>query len=103
MANTRFRSNYGAYDVIRCELARQPETNSDGVTTQAVLTFETAEAFSGDQQPVRITGATLFVHENGHRHSASYSGQQRTLSRDKARQQYRSALAQGYSPDIARI
>ena len=103
MANVRFRSRWGNYDVIRCELAREPETNSEGVTTQAILTFETAEAFSGDRQPVSIVGATLFLRPDGHRHSASYDGQRRTLTREKARQQYRAAIAQGYSPDVARI
>jgi hypothetical protein len=103
MTVSRFRSSYGPYDVIRAELARPVETNSEGTATQSVITFETAEAFEGDQQPVSIVGATLFRQANGHSFTASYDGQRRTLSREKARRQYAAALQQGYSPEIERL
>jgi hypothetical protein len=103
MTVSRFRSRYGAYDVIRAELALPVETNDEGTATQAVITFETAEGFHGDLQPVSITGATLFRQANGHTFTASYDGQRRTVSREKARKQYAAVLRQGYSPDIERL
>lgn len=103
MTVSTFASAYGPYTVTRAELACPPTTNSEGTTTQAVLTFETATFNDGHQQPVRVTGATLFVDCNGRQHSASYQGQQRTLGREKARKQYLAALQQGYSPAIERL
>jgi len=103
MTISTFASTYGPYTVTRAELACPPTTNSEGTTTQDVLTFETATFSDGSQQPVRVTGTTLFVDCNGHQHSASYQGQQRTLNREQARQQYRQALQQGYSPAIERL
>jgi len=103
MTVTRFRSRYGAYDVIRAELAMPAETNSEGTTTQAVITYETAEGFHGDLQPVSITGATLFRLANGHTFTSSYDGQRRTLNREQARKQYQASLRGGYSPSIERL
>lgn len=103
MTVSRFRSQWGSYDVIRAELAMPAETNSEGTTTQNVITFETAEAFDGDHQPVSYVGATLFKGADGHTFQSSYQGQRQTLSREQARKVYRSVLQQGYSPDVQRL
>jgi hypothetical protein len=103
MAVSTFQSRWGNYLVTRAELACPVAVNTDGVSTQSVLTFETATFPNDDQQPVRVTGATLFRHADGRQHVASYEGQQRTLSRERARKQYRAALQQGYSPAIERL
>lgn len=100
MSITTFPSAYGPYMVTRARLAMPAVTNSEGTTTQSVITFETASQFEGDQQPVSIVGATLFVQANGRQFSASYDGQRRTVSRERARKQYRAALRTGYSPAI---
>ncbi len=103
MAIHTFPSRWGSYTVTRAELARPSETSAEGTLTQSVLTFETASAFEGDQQPVSVVGATLFTQADGRTFAASYEGQRRTLSREQARRQYLAALQQGYSPSIDRI
>jgi YD repeat-containing protein len=99
MAITTFRSAYGPYNVTQAVLAKPPRTNTEGTTTQAIVTFETTD----QTEAVSIIGATLFLGADGHKSSASYDGQRRTLGKTDARKQYRSILAQGYSPSTALI
>ena len=99
MTISTFRSAYGSYNVTRAVLAMPPRTNAYGTTTQDVVTFETTD----QTEAVSIIGATLFLDANGHQSRASYMGQDRTLGKADARKQYRSILAQGYSPSTALI
>lgn len=96
MAVSTFRSAYGSYNVTRAVIACAPELNSEGTTTQRVLTFETTD----QTEAVSIVGKTLFRQANGHTFTASYDGQRRTTDKATGRKQYRAALQQGYSPAI---
>ncbi len=99
MTITTFRSSYGSYNVTRAVLACQPETNTEGTTTQSILIFETTD----QTETVSIVGKTLFLQTNGHTFEASYDGQRRTSLKPSARKQYASALKQGYSANIELI
>jgi hypothetical protein len=103
MTVTTFPSSYGNYTITRAELACQPTVNSEGTTCQNVITFETSTFPDDDQQPVRVVAATLFRAADGHTFSSSYQGQQRTVSREEGRRQYRRVLQEGYSPAIDRL
>lgn len=99
MTVTTFRSSYGTYNVTRAVLACEPRVSDEGTTTQDVLIFETTD----QTETVSIVGKTLFLQADGHTFESSYDGQRRTSLKPSARNQYASALKQGYSPNIELI
>ena len=98
MTVTTFRSRWGSYNVTRAVLACEPETNSEGTTTQRVAIFETSDVNEDvDRNAVSIVTKTLFLCPDGHTFESSYQGESTTLLRPKARKVYEIYLADGYS------
>ena len=104
MTISTFRSRWGSYNVTRAVLACEPETNSEGTTTQRVVIFETSDVNEDiDRNAVSIVGKTLFLCPDGHTFESSYSGQSMTLLRPEARKVYGLRLNEGFSPETALI
>lgn len=104
MTISTFRSRWGSYNVTRAVLAKKPETNSEGTTTQNVVIFETSDVNEDiDRNAVSITSKTLFLCSDGHTFESCYQGQRMTLLRPEARKVYGIHLADGYSSETALI
>ena len=99
MTVSTFRSRCGSYNVTRAVLAREPETNCEGTTTQRVVTFETTD----QTEAVSIVGQTLFLCPDGHTFQSCYDGQRMTLRKPEARKVYGLRLKEGFSPEIPLI
>ena len=99
MTISTFRSRWGSYNVTRAVLACEPETNSEGTTTQRVVTFETTD----QTEAVSIVGQTLFLCPDGHTFQSCYDGQRMTLLKPEARKVYGLRLKEGFSPETALI
>jgi len=93
-----FPSRYG-YNVTRAVLAMEPETNSEGTTTQNVVTFEANDI----SEAVSIVSKTLFLCEDGHTFESCYQGQRMTLVKEQARKVYLLRLEEGYKVETALI
>ena len=104
MTVTTFRSRWGSYNVTRAVLACEPETNSEGTTTQRVVIFETSDVNEDtDRNTVSIVSKTLFLCPDGHTFESCYDGQRMTLLRPKARKVYRLRLFEGFSAETPLI
>ena len=99
MTISTFRSRWGSYNVTRAVLACEPETNSEGTTTQRVVTFETTD----QTEAISIVGQTLFLCPDGHTFQSCYDGQRMTLRKPEARKVYGLRLKEGFSPETALI
>ena len=99
MTVSTFRSRWGSYNVTRAVMAMEPETNSEGTTTQNVVTFETTD----QTETVSIVGKTLFRCEDGHTFESCYDGQRMTLLKPQARKVYGLRLKEGFSPETPLI
>ena len=98
MTVTTFRSRRGNYNITRVVMAKQPETNSEGTTTQRVAIFETSDVNEDiDLNAVSIVSKTLFLCPDGHTFESSYQGESTTLLRPEARKVFERWLADGYS------
>ena len=93
MTVSTFRTRWGSYNVTRAVLACEPETNSEGTTTQRVVTFETTD----QTEAVSIVGQTLFLCPDGHTFQSCYDGQRMTLRKPEARKVYGLRLKEGFS------
>ena len=72
MTVTTFCSRWGSYNVTRVVMAKQPETNSEGTTTQKVVIFETSDVNDDiDLNAVSIVSKTLFLCSDGHTFESS--------------------------------
>lgn len=104
MTISTFRSRWGSYNVTRAVLAKKPETNSEGTTTQNVVIFETSDVNEDiDRNAVSIVGKTLFRCADGHTFESCYDGARTTLLRPEARKVYGIHLKDGYSPETPLI
>ena len=104
MTITTFRSRWGSYNVTRAVLACEPETNSEGTTTQRVVIFETSDVNEDtDCNTVSIVSKTLFLCPDGHTFESCYDGQRMTLLRPKARKVYGLRLQEGFSAETPLI
>ena len=104
MTISTFRSRWGSYNVTRAVLACEPETNSEGTTTQRVVIFETSDVNEDiDRNAVSIVSKTLFLCPDGHTFESCYQGQRTTLLRPEARKVYGLRLNEGFSPETALI
>ena len=99
MTVSTFRSRWGSYNVTRAVMAMEPETNSEGTTTQDVVTFETTD----QTETVSIVGKTLFRCEDGHTFESCYDGQRMTLLKPQARKVYALRLKEGFSTETPLI
>ena len=103
MTVSTFPSRYG-YNVTRAVLACEPETNSEGTTTQNVVIFETSDVNENiDRNTVSIVSKTLFLCADGHTFESCYQGQRMTLLRPQARKVYSLRLKEGFNPETALI
>ena len=104
MTVSTFRSRWGSYNVTRAVLAQQPETNSEGTTTQNVVIFETSDVNEDiDCNAVSIVSKTLFLCSDGHTFESCYQGQRMTLLRPEARKVYGLRLNEGFSTETPLI
>ena len=104
MTVTTFRSRWGSYNITRVVMAKEPETNSEGTTTQRVVTFETSDVNDDiDLNAVSIVSKTLFLCPDGHTFESSYQGESTTLLRPAARKVYAIHVADGYSTETPLI
>ena len=104
MTVSTFRSRWGSYNVTRAVMAMEPETNSEGTTTQNVVTFETSDVNEDiDRNAVSIVSKTLFLCDDGHTFQSCYDGQRMTLLRPEARKVYALRLKEGFSTETPLI
>ena len=104
MTVSTFQSRWGSYNVTRAVLACEPETNSEGTTTQNVVIFETSDVNEDiDRNAVSIVSKTLFLCPDGHTFESCYQGQRMTLLRPEARKVYGLRLKEGFSTETPLI